>query len=79
MHIISILCAVPLKQQDATMLQNSGRTKLQRAAGEETAFQQEPILLQTSPHRPTRQKTSSGSGGGSNPGLALTGTSHIIS
>ena len=56
------------------MLQNSARPKLQRAAGEEIAFQQEPSLLQTSPHGPTRQKASSGSGGGSNPGIALTGT-----
>lgn len=29
--------------------------------------------MQSSPHRSTRQKTSSGSGGGSNPGIALTG------
>lgn len=84
MHILSsirTLHATPaLKQKAVTMLQSTARPKLQRAVGDETAFQQEPILLQSSPHRPTCQKASSGSGRGSNPGIALTGTtSHTLS
>lgn len=67
------LCCI----KQISVLQGSARTKLPRSTGDESAHQQEPILVQGSPHRPVRQKASSGSGGGSNPGIALTGAMHM--
>ena len=54
------------------VLQGSARFRAAQQPGED-AMQQEPLRVQNSPHRPVRQKTSSGSGSGSNGGIALTG------
>lgn len=57
------------------MLQGSARTRTAQQSGEDSGYQQEPVRVQSSPHRPLRQKASSSSGAGSNPGIALTGDS----
>jgi hypothetical protein len=57
----------------AVLPKGSARPRTAQQSGEDSGHQQEPVRVQSSPHRPMRQKASLSSGGTAGLGIALTG------
>ncbi|DBA78684.1 hypothetical protein WJX77_001730 [Trebouxia sp. C0004] len=56
----------------------SARPRTAQQSGEDSGHQQEPVHVQSSPHRPMRQKASLGSGGTAGLGIALTDKPQLV-